>query len=230
MTDAIGGRASSGPSRFLRDLPPPLRHQDTGTVGQPARPVHIGRENPDRDGVVEPVLDLSAVAELEGWVDLRGASGPGPEQNRIFQQFADTLQSFAAEHPLLLTLDDLQWVDHTSASLLFHLGRQLAEAGGRILILGAYRPEEVALDRPSKSSGEGERHPLRKVLGEFERRFGEIRLDLTAADQARRAFPHELRPALRPPSSLPLACSWPRPFVSVPYRPTWCRATVRDRR
>lgn len=119
------------------------------------------------------------VSELQEWVERRRSFGGGLEQSRIFQQFADTLGVLAVEHPLLLTLDDLQWVDNASASLLFHLGRRLAEAGGRVLILGAYRPEEVTLER------EGERHPLRKVLSEFKRHFGEIWLDLTAADEVR---------------------------------------------
>ena len=58
------------------------------------------------------------------------------------------LQALAQQGPLVLVLDDLQWADLGSISLLFHLGRQLA--GSRILIVGAYRPEEVALgDRSS---------------------------------------------------------------------------------
>ncbi|MEJ2352965.1 MAG: hypothetical protein P8Y03_24525, partial [Anaerolineales bacterium] len=60
----------------------------------------------------------------------------------------------------------LQWADLGSISLLFHLGRQVAHS--RILILGAYRPEEVALGR------EGDRHPLEPVVNELQRQFGDI--------------------------------------------------------
>jgi tetratricopeptide (TPR) repeat protein len=131
----------------------------------------------------------SIVAELQGWLEQRRAAARGLDQDRIFQQTADTLRALSHSHPLLLTLDDLQWIDSASASLFFHLGRQFADKGGRVLILGAYRPEEVALDRPATGSGEQERHPMQKVLAEFRRQYGDVCLDLTAADQVKsRAF------------------------------------------
>jgi predicted ATPase len=68
-----------------------------------------------------------------------------------------------------LVLDDLQWADAGSINLLFHLGRQVA--GRRILIIGAYRPEEVALGRG------GGRHPLEAVVNELRRDFGDIVVD-----------------------------------------------------
>jgi predicted ATPase len=61
-------------------------------------------------------------------------------------------------------------------SLLFYLGKPLA--GGRILLLGAYRPEDIT----SFSDGEHERHPLVAVLNEFRRHFGEIQVDLSQSD------------------------------------------------
>ncbi|UCC75419.1 MAG: tetratricopeptide repeat protein, partial [Anaerolineales bacterium] len=70
---------------------------------------------------------------------------------------------------------DLQWVDTASIGLLFHVGRRLA--GARILVAGAYRPEEVVLDRG------GERHPLQKLLSEFKRSYGDVQLDLVEAEE-----------------------------------------------
>jgi len=67
-------------------------------------------------------------------------------------------------------LDDLQWADGGSCSLLFHLGKRIA--GSRIMILGAYRPSEVALGRA------GERHPLETALNEVRRLYGDNLLDL----------------------------------------------------
>jgi ABC-type oligopeptide transport system substrate-binding subunit len=75
---------------------------------------------------------------------------------------------------LVLVLDDLQWADAGSISLLFHLGRHLA--GNRILVVGAYRPEQVALGR------DGQRHPLEAVLNEFQRRCGDITVNLGQGD------------------------------------------------
>ncbi|MFB0537260.1 MAG: hypothetical protein ACETWR_20040 [Anaerolineae bacterium] len=48
--------------------------------------------------------------------------------------------------------------------------------------MGAYRPAEVALGRPSTSSGQRERHPLEPVVNEFKRHFGDIAVDLGQAE------------------------------------------------
>ena len=109
----------------------------------------------------------------------RKAAGPGRsglDQSHIFEQYTDVLKVLAAQQPLVLVLDDLQWADAASISLLFHLGRSVGES--RILILGAYRPEEVALGRA------GERHPLEKVLAEFKRHYGDIWVDLEQTEEA----------------------------------------------
>ena len=80
----------------------------------------------------------------------------------------------SGEHPLLIILDDLQWADAGSIGILFHLGRRLA--GHRILILSAYRPEEVAAGRGD------EIHPMDKVLTELQRHFGDVWIDLWQSD------------------------------------------------
>jgi DNA-binding SARP family transcriptional activator/predicted ATPase len=105
-------------------------------------------------------------------------------QADLFEQLTRVLQSLARRHPLILVLDDLQWADAGSVSLLFHLGRRLA--GSRILVVGAYRPCEVALVRPDpkgfpKPLGPEERHPLAPVVHEFRRDFGDILVDLDRA-------------------------------------------------
>jgi DNA-binding SARP family transcriptional activator/ABC-type transporter Mla MlaB component len=93
------------------------------------------------------VSDADLVGRLQALVE-RERAGPGEmEQSQLFEQLSQVLRSLAADHPLLLLLDDLQWADSASISLLFHLGRELADAGVPILIVGAYRPEEVALGR-----------------------------------------------------------------------------------
>ncbi|HYG09658.1 MAG TPA: ABC transporter substrate-binding protein [Pyrinomonadaceae bacterium] len=94
------------------------------------------------------------------------------EPKRIFEQYTSVVRALAKEHPLLLILDDLQWADPSSISLLFHLGRALNERQGRVLLLGIYRPDEIAAGRAS------ERHPLEKVIHEFTRYFENVTLDL----------------------------------------------------
>lgn len=107
--------------------------------------------------------------ELEAYVAAR-TSDPDLPQSALFQQCTRVLGTLARQKPLLLILDDLQWADGASIGLLFHLGRALA--GERMLIVGAYRPEEVALERG------GQAHPLERVVAEFKRRFGEAWVDL----------------------------------------------------
>ena len=92
------------------------------------------------------------------------------QQSDVFEQYTRVLQTIGREHPLVLVVDDLQWADTGSISLLFHLGRRIE--GSRILILGAYRPADVAFSR------DGRRHPLIPVLNEFERDFDDIKVEI----------------------------------------------------
>jgi len=92
------------------------------------------------------------------------------EKSLLFEQYTQVLHSIANQHPLVILLDDLQWMDPGTGRLFFHLARRLQ--GARILIAGAYRAEEVAIGR------NGERHPLEPLLNELQSTFGEIRIDL----------------------------------------------------
>ena len=105
------------------------------------------------------------------------AAGLGPieiEQSSLFEQYTKLLLTLARQEPLLLALDDLQWADAGSISLLFHLGRRLS--GSRILVIGIYRPSEVALGR------DGERHPLEPVVNEMQRYHGNTPVDLSQSE------------------------------------------------
>jgi DNA-binding SARP family transcriptional activator len=113
--------------------------------------------------------------ELAGWVQRERASHSDLEQRAIFEQYTNVLCSLSNKQPLLLFLDDLQWADKGSIGMLFHLSRRVQRE--RILIVGAYRPEEVALPR------DGEQHPLQKVVAETQRQFGDVWMDLTEVDQ-----------------------------------------------
>ncbi len=114
--------------------------------------------------------------QLRALVERKTTSPDGSSlrQEDLFRQVTTVLQSIARQMPLLLIIDDMQWADLGSISLLFHLGRHLE--GSRILVIGAYRSEEVALGR------EGERHPLAPLVNEFTRTWGEITVDLGQAD------------------------------------------------
>jgi len=104
-------------------------------------------------------------------------AGKAPlEQEHIFEQCASFLVKLAAKQPLLITLDDMQWADASSLSLLYHLARRIDASP--ILIVGAYRPEEVSAGRA------GDRHPLEKVEAELVRLLGGVAVALDRTDPA----------------------------------------------
>ena len=148
---------------------------------------------PDLINILVPGSGLIAKAggfmiKQTGWSDKfkqlveRKSTGPRVstlDQSHIFEQTTNMLKALAMKRPLILVLDDLQWADAASISLLFHLGRRISDS--RIFLLCAFRPEEVELGRA------GDRHPLNKVLAEFKRYHGDVTIDLNQAeaDEAR---------------------------------------------
>ncbi|MBN3922433.1 trifunctional serine/threonine-protein kinase/ATP-binding protein/sensor histidine kinase [Nostoc sp. NMS4] len=64
--------------------------------------------------------------------------------NFLFQTFTQVFTS--AEHPLVIFLDDLQWADSASLKLMQLLMSQ--SAGGYLLLIGAYRDNEVFTAHP----------------------------------------------------------------------------------
>jgi adenylate cyclase len=98
--------------------------------------------------------------------------GRSLQASDVFEQVTRVVQSLARRHPLVLVLDDLQWADTGSISLLFHLGMRLAAS--RILLVGAFRPDAVA------PPTERERHPLDLVVQELLRFSGQALIDLDA--------------------------------------------------
>ena len=108
---------------------------------------------------------------------LTGEQGSSP----LLEQYTQVLKSIAEQYPLMIVLDDLQWMDSGTGRLLFHIIRRLQNT--RILIGGAYRSEEVALAR------DGRRHDLEPLLNEFQSSFGKIIIDLDQInDGSKREF------------------------------------------
>ncbi|MCL1464628.1 trifunctional serine/threonine-protein kinase/ATP-binding protein/sensor histidine kinase [Argonema galeatum] len=91
---------------------------------------------------------IEVIPELERII---GTQPPAPElsgsaaQNRfnlLMQKFVQVFTT--AEHPLVMFLDDLQWADGASLKLL----QLLMEDTGHLLVLGAYRDNEVSPVHP----------------------------------------------------------------------------------
>jgi DNA-binding CsgD family transcriptional regulator len=86
-----------------------------------------------------------------------GPRPPDADQATLFEAVGNLFEQMARREPTVVFLDDLQWVDGATAELLLHLDRVLE--GAPVLVLGAYRSDEVPRG-----------HPLRSVRSELRRR------------------------------------------------------------
>jgi len=73
---------------------------------------------------------------------LSGAVPEGGDRERLFGAAAALVRSLAAQQPLALLLDDLQWIDEGSAALLHFIVRTV-NAGSPVVLAGATRAGEV---------------------------------------------------------------------------------------
>jgi predicted ATPase len=93
----------------------------------------------------------------------------------LFEQFTLVLEKLCQQAPLLLILDDLQWADRCTTSLLFHIGRRIENC--RALILALYRPEDLFLPESESLL------PLEGVIVELQTTSGALALDLNNTDR-----------------------------------------------
>jgi DNA-binding SARP family transcriptional activator/tetratricopeptide (TPR) repeat protein len=143
--------------------------------------------------VVDPIelaqrvqTEIARVRPLPAWQKTlrHGAASPatqrgpdsGLETGRLFEQIARLFTALARQRPLVLLLDDLQWIDAGSAALLFHLARRIVHS--RLLLVAAYRPGDVV-----NHQAETDPHPLLGVVTELQRYGGDIRIDLDQVDE-----------------------------------------------
>ena len=120
----------------------------------------------------------------------RAIEGAPALQPDLFSQVTQVLHTLSLRSPLLLEIDDLQWADSGTAALLFHLGRRLA--GSRILLVCAYRPQELSSGQGSQTAepgaasgaaqGSGSAADVGAVLRELAREWGDVLVDLERAD------------------------------------------------
>src|SRR5947207_4480155 len=79
----------------------------------------------------------------------------GATRERMLREMAETLETLAADQPLVLILEDLHWSDYSTLDLISYLARQRHAA--RLMLIGTYRRVELIL------SG----HPLKAVKQEL---------------------------------------------------------------
>ncbi len=93
------------------------------------------------------------------------------EQSRIISLYAKALQAIAKIRPVLLILEDLHWVDVSSATLFNHLSRHVSES--HILLVGSYRSSDVLANESNESE-----HPILEIRRELHRLYGDIEINL----------------------------------------------------
>jgi hypothetical protein len=110
-----------------------------------------------RAGVEEVALTFAALADLLGDVDAailaelptmhrvavdrvlsRSGEGPPTDEHVLGAAFVSIVQRLAADAPVLLAVDDLQWLDSSSQAVLAYAIRRLT---GRIGVLGTVRTD-----------------------------------------------------------------------------------------
>ncbi|MFD3826814.1 AAA family ATPase, partial [Streptomyces sp. NPDC058625] len=168
----VGGEAGVGKTRLVEEFAAAARHRgavvalggcvEIGADGLPFAPFstalrQLRRELPER---------LAAAAagqeeELARLLPELGTSAPEIRRDehgtaRLFALTARLLERVAAEHTVVLALEDLHWADASTRHLLAYLFRTLRT--GRLVVLATYRSDDIH-----------RRHPLRPLLAELDR-------------------------------------------------------------
>src|SRR5438270_10421551 len=108
------------------------------------------RERLEAENAPEDLLEdlwLTELARLLPELRVRYPDLPVPTQDelsakgRLFEAVARLFEALARRAPLVLLLEDLQWVDQASLDLLRYLGRHWKRHGSRVLLLGTLRRE-----------------------------------------------------------------------------------------
>ena len=116
-------------------------------------------------------LWLAELSRLLPELRVRYPDLPAPTEDelaakiRLFEAVARLVDALARSGPLVLLLDDLQWVDGASLDLVRYLGRYWKEHSSRVLLLGAARSEALELNPQlfSHLADLGRDLPVRKV-------------------------------------------------------------------
>jgi DNA-binding SARP family transcriptional activator len=93
--------------------------------------------------LVGTVASTTPLSHLFGVPDeLRRGSDPDAERHRMFELVTELLERTAADAPVLLVIDDMQWVDRSTLALLAHFLR--AAPAVCVLILATVRTTDLS--------------------------------------------------------------------------------------
>jgi len=115
-----------------------------------------------------PALDTTARASTTPRGD------PAELKARLLWNFAQFLARYSAKRPLLIVLENLQWVDSASLEMLHFAGRQIA--GDRVLIVGTHNDPDHRANAALRATEQSLRN-----LGNAQRlRLGPFSVDATS--------------------------------------------------
>lgn len=119
----------------------------------------------------------------------------------MFDRVTKAVIKLSKKAPVMLFIDDMQWIDDASAQLLHHLARHTSE--DRVLLLGAYRPEDI--------KGGHDLYPLEKILNRMadEKLINRIRLNRFTFMTASKLIKKKLNSE-----------DLPQPFLMMMYKAT----------
>lgn len=118
--------------------------------------------------IAEIVPDV--MARLSGVEPSPRLDNPEQARVRLFDSITNFLERASRLQPLVLILDNLHWADQPTLLMLEFLAQEFSN--GQILVLGAYRDEEISAQ-----------HPLTRVLSELAKTPNFQRLSLSGLSQ-----------------------------------------------
>ncbi|MFD8225707.1 AAA family ATPase [Streptomyces massasporeus] len=176
----IGGEAGVGKTRLVEEFTAAARHRgavvalggcvEIGADGLPFAPFStalraLRRELPGELAAAAAGQEEELARLLPELGESRAGRHDEDGMARLFELTARLLERVAAEHTVVLALEDLHWADASTRHLLSYLLRTLRT--GRLVVLATYRSDDIH-----------RRHPLRPLLAELDRLRTIHRLEL----------------------------------------------------
>ena len=143
--DIVAQLSGTADSRDAGQGPPTKGMLKTATAVALKSLVEIG---PDLIGTFVPAGELIGkgileVARQAGWLAKLEESGkprPPVDKERLLDQYVAVLADLGRHYPLLLVVDDMQWIDASSLELFNRILRRIS--GTPLFVLGMLRPLE----------------------------------------------------------------------------------------
>jgi len=185
----VGGEAGVGKTRLIREFGGRAERAgarvlvggclELGTDGLPFAPFTAALRQLVREIGVAGVAELMPGGSTSGlgrllpeFGEAEGDPASGEARVRLFELVRTLLERLAADHPLVLVVEDAHWADRSTRDLLTFLIRNLYGSGPLLLVV-TYRTDELHRS-----------HPLRPLLTELNRVEGVERLELSRLGRA----------------------------------------------